>query len=288
MAVKRSFLLLLLCFLSFVFLRTATPLRAQADTAPTEFGDATLVTESEDLTAQLQQVTEEYFTAVEAYRDAEERFLISREQYYQLNTLAAQDDVIRRGQEVLQARSAALRLYYTYLNLTVKKTKGIDLNDKNEVVTRLEDAIRQLQAYEGGISVLDTRAKIDQHFQVFNNLKNTYYHAAYTALAVIKMGEIQTAIDTSSIAATDFKDIANNADISAAEKAVKQRGFEEIDRLLQRSKNNLITQREQFLRFNVSGNYNESGYRQFQTDAEFSYTQLRQALNFLKEVASGL
>ncbi len=244
--------------------------------------------EEATLAQELQDTTQKYFEAVETYRDVEKQYIISREQYYQLNTLAAQNDVISRGQEVLRARALALRLYYQYLSIVVRRTRGIELSDKNEVLTRLDDSIRQLVSYQEGIRALDTREKIDQHFKVFNSQKSSYHNAAYSALAAIKTGEIQTAIDSSSVLATDLKDAINVSDISAADRALKQRGLEETDRLLQRARNNVTELRGQFLRYTSTGNYNDSGYRQFQSNAEFGYTQLRQAYNFLREVAVGL
>jgi hypothetical protein len=288
--VKRRSLFSLLCLAILVFGAAFFVASAQADTAegtPVATPEVTN-SENEALAQELQDITEKYFEAVETYRDLEKKYTISREQYYQLNTLAAQDDVIMRGQDVLRARAVALRLYYEYLTIIVKRTRGIELTDKNDILTRLDDGIRQLQAYEEGIRELDTREKIDQHFKVFNTQKNAFQHAAYTALTAVKMGEIQTAIDSSSVLVTDLKGTVNTTDISAADRAVKQRGLEEVDRLLQRSKNNLLTQHTQFLRYTVSGNYNEPTYRQFQSDIEFSYTQLRQAYNFLREVAAGL
>lgn len=288
---KRRSLFSLLCLAILVFGTVFFVVRASADTAETATPVATpdvTNSENEALSQELQDITEKYFTAVETYRDLEKKYIISREQYYQLNTLAAQDDVITRGQETLRARAVALRLYYEYLTIIVKRTRGIELTDKNDVLTRLDDGIRQLVAYEEGVRSLDTREKIDQHFVVFNSQKNAFQHAAYTALTAVKMGEIQTAIDSSSVLVTDLKGTVNTADISAADRAVKQRGLEEVDRLLQRSKNNLLTQHTQFLRYVVSGNYNEPTYRQFQSDIEFSYTQLRQAYNFLREAAAGL
>ncbi len=282
---KRTGFLLAFALFLIAVLTLNLPGRAYADSTL----DATPVEEAQpDDLSVLQRATEKYFDAVETYRDEERKFLIAREQYYQLNTLNAQDEAIRRGQELLRARAAALRTYFQYLNVIVVRTRGIELDDKNRIILALEDADRALSTYEEGIRSLNSREKVDRHFVLLNNLKPDFYNTAYSALAAIKLGEVQTAIDSSTVLSQDLKAVIESTQLSAAEKALRTRGLEEVERLLQRAKNNRQTQRDQFVRNSIGGNYNEGVYNQFRTDIEFSYTQLRQAHSFLKEVTEGL
>lgn len=251
--------------------------------------EATAVEEpTADDTARLQMATEKYFDSVETYRDEERKFLIAREQYYQLNTLSAQDEAMRRGQTLLRARAASLRSYFQYLHVILLRTRGIELDDKNRVITDLEDADRALLAYEEGITSLDSREKVDRHFKTLNNLKESFHNTAYSALTLIKLGQVQTALDSSAVLEKDLRAIIEASNFSAAEKAVRTRGLDEVDRLLQRSKNNRQSLRDQFVRNSTSKNISESTYNQFRADIEFSYTQLRQAHSFLTEVSEGL
>lgn len=282
---RRAFIVLCILFL----VGAALPIysRVLADSG-LEYVVTPVESPTPDDSAQLQVATETYFDAVATYRDLEDKYLVAREQYYQLNTLNAQDEAIRRGKELLTARAQALKTYYAYLLIIVQRTRGMELEDKQRVVAHLEDVDRQLAAYLEGVQALDSREKVDRHFGTLNNLKMAFYHVAYSALAVVKMGEVQTAIDSSSVLATDLKALVEVSHLSTAEKAKRNRGLEEVDRLLQRAKNNLTTQRTQYLRNASNNSYNESAYQQFQGEIDFSYTQLRQAHSFLAEVAKGL
>ncbi len=235
----------------------------------------------------LEATTKEFFATVEKYRDDEQKFVISRETYFQLNTLAAQDEAIRRGKDFLLSRSELLSTYFTYLHLFLQQTRGVEVGDKTRVLNEIAENLAELAVYKDRIPSLYTRDDVHRHLTQFNQSQRQYLTAAYGALEVIKIGELQTVIDTASVLRQDMEGWVNAANLSAADRAIKLRGLQETDRLLQQARNDLAeilaTQRK------TAGSFvSADSYRTFQTKVDPIYIQIRQAESFLKEIVKGL
>lgn len=239
--------------------------------------------------AEIDAATASYFTAVEAYRLEENRYNLARDQYYQLNTAAALDEAIRRAKEVLRARAEVLAAYFRYLRLTLQNTKGIDLDDKALADQKLEAQQVAFEEYLLKIPAANDRQQVNALFDELNLTSKNIYASAYGTLILIKIGEIQTAIDTAALLQERTKSALENSEtVSSSTKEIGRRGLEEITTLLQRASNNLFTLREGYQEDLARNTFSESSYRTFQTSAEFSYLQLRQVLEFLREVQKGL
>lgn len=281
-----------------VFLATysvvASPVQAQAETL--QFDTATPIATQAGITDsggvspdEIDAATSAYFTAVEAYRLEESRYNLARDQYYQLNTAASLDEAIRRAKEVLRARAEVLAAYFRYLRLTLQNTKGIDLDDKAAADQRLQALQLELEAYLQQVPNVNDRQQVNTLFTQLNTRSKDIYSAAYGTLILIKIGEIQTAIDTSALLRErTVTALEANETVPTATKEIGRRGLDEITTLLQRASNNLFTLREGYREDALKNGFSESGYRTFQTSAEFSYVQLRQVLEYLKEVQKGL
>jgi hypothetical protein len=240
-----------------------------------------------DNSAQIQTLLEQYFRNVEAYRSAEDRYLISRQQYYQLNTLAAQEDAILKAKEVLQARAQVLRTYYTYLRLVLINTKGIELAAKEETLEQLELEAENMRFYQERVGSMTRRDEVATEFLVLNEQQQTLRALAFSSQALIKIGQLQVALDQAYATRSLVNEWLQQANITSASRAVKQRGMEEVDRQLQQADNNLDDVSLRWVNRTSESRFTESSYRQFQTEAEFTYLRLRQALSFLEEIVRG-
>ncbi len=284
------------------FLLFHSPIRAQE--TQLEFSEASLVPESEletepefsasssDLSVTpeaIQAATTRYFAAVETYRIEENRYNLARDQYYQLNTLTALDEAIRRSKEVLRARSEVLHAYFSYLRLILENTKGIEINDKINADLDLVRLQEDLETYVLLIPNAQDRQQVNVLFENLNSRSREIQSAAYGTLMLIKIGEIQTAADTAGILQQRTQSaIEQSETLSAAEVEISTRGMSEISLLLQRANNNTFTLLENYRQQKSRGNFSESGYRSFQSNAEFSYLQLRQVVDYLREIQQGL
>lgn len=268
----------------------ALPVSAQFSTV--ELGEATPVEATESASSvdpvQVQKITETYFQHVETYRLNEERFVIAQQDYYQQNTLASLEEAIRRARDLMRARADVIESYYTYLRLILQDTRGIEIEDKNIVGSELRFWQDQMVDYRSEVANLESRPAIQEHLTLFNSQEQAMLHSAYTALVLIKIGKIQTAIDNAVLVRATLANAIEASSISAADKAIKRRGLEEIDRLIQRARNNVIDLELDFRTKSSAGAYTRQTYQAFRSDAEFSYLQLRQVGEFMKETARGL
>lgn len=238
---------------------------------------------------EIEAATTRYFAAVEAYRLEENRYNLARDQYYQLNTLAALDEAIRRSKEVLRARAEVLQSYFSYLRLILQNTKGIDLDDKARADQALQTWQIELETYVQQIPAATNREQVNALFSQINVRSKEIRHSAYGTLVLIKIGEIQTAVDTATLLSERTgRAVESSETISAANKEIAERGLEEIRTLLQRANNNTFTLLEDYRERNGRGDFSESNYRGFQTSAEFSYRQLRQVVDYLREIQKDL
>jgi hypothetical protein len=233
---------------------------------------------------ELNTLTQQYFDEVEQYRDVERRYLIARETYYQNNTLAAQDDALRVGQELLRARAKVLETYFTYLQKDLDRTLGVVLNDKVLMLNELERVRSELTESQKNAGTIANRTQLNTTFALLNSQQTDLESIAYETLSLIKIGQIQNAIDQATFTQNMVGQWLAQAQLSAASKAKKERGLQEVEPLIQAAKNNLLEVNERWRNQSAQGRYSQGTYNGFQERAEFSYLQLRQAHTFLDEI----
>lgn len=264
------------------------PVQAQFDTqvieeaTPTqgELGQLIDPTNIEDARA-------EYFKTVEAYRESEQRYLISQEQYYKLNTVASLDDAIRRGKELLVLRASALRQYFLYQELVLRATTGVDLGDKAAAIEDLEAWQARLRQDETRFLDLEQRSEVDAAFEELNVFDSQIIGLHYRVKVLSKIGELQTAMDTAKGVSEGMRQQLIEADISAADRAIKERGLREAIALLERGQGQLFEELDTY-RTALSGNFNRGRHDQFQSAAENIYLLLRQTYAYMDEVLEGI
>lgn len=265
---------------------TAAGVDSEFSAIPNLTPTSTASEEANVVYADLEKIAKQYYEQVEMYRDAEKRYLIARETYYQNNTLTAQDEAIRRAKELMQVRLAVLDTYFTYLQHALDQTLGIDLDDKQAVSAQLGSIRADIEIYEELIVAAQDRNVVNVEFNRLNEKKRDFQSTAYATLALMKIGQLQTAVDQSRNTRDSVQEWLNQADVSEAQLAKKQRGLQEVDLLITRAHNNLVEVRDRW-RLNWAQNiYSESSYRSFQDSADYTYLQLRQALTFLQEIVN--
>lgn len=233
----------------------------------------------------VQSTIDEYFRLVEQYRDAESKYKIARDQYYSLNTLQSLEDAVSRGRDLLEVRSQVLLQYLRYLTLLVEQTNGIDQGDKEAALTALSNESIVLAQYQNATKEFTRRAEIDAHFAELNARETSIMNVVFGSLSLVKVGEMQTALDMSGVLADDLAAWLQSADVTAADRLKRERGLEEVRRLLAESKVTLVTVADQRRAQVAQGRFNRNSYAQFQSKLEPGYAVLRQAFAFLQEVA---
>lgn len=275
----------------FVVTETATsaaPTQDQAENSAetadeTKGGTASTPSEKE-IADQLSEITEDYFTQVEEYRDVERRYIIARETYYQNNTLAAQEEAIRQAQFLMIARSTVLETYFEYLQKSLDLTLGIELEDKVLMNNRLATVRTDLEESLVDAGRDRNRFQINEAFIALNAQQKELTAIAYETLALVKIGQLQNALDQATISREMISSWLEVTQMTEANRIKKQRGLEEVDHLIQSSKNNLTEVNTRWRSLSATNRFSESSYRTFQENSEYTYLQLRQALAFMEEI----
>lgn len=282
-----------LCILSLLvaFLMLGVPAMAQD-----QFGQVSEAATSasplpeEELPTELNQrrvaLRDRYFNYLEDYRDAERQYIIAQEQYYQLNTLTAQDEAIRRAREVLRLRAEVLQNYYEYLEVSLTLTLGIESSDKDAMLNKLRQAQQDFEVYKDKLSQVDDRIEVQESFVTVNSRQREWMGIGYATLSLMKLGQLQSALDNARLMHKDLGEWLAHQDMPAAEKAKRQRGLDEVMRLLDAAQQGLREQGVQYRRRTAGESvFSSAHYQSFQDDVAPSYAQMRQAVQFLKEAA---
>ncbi len=240
--------------------------------------------EESDLEDELAEITDDYFTQVEDYRDVERRYIIARETYYQNNTLAAQEEAIRQAQFLMIARSTVLETYFEYLQKSLDQTLGIELEDKVLMNNRLAKVRTDLEESLVDAGKDRNRFQINEAFTALNAQQKELTAIAYETLALVKIGQLQNALDQATISREMISSWLESAQTTEANRIKKQRGLEEVDHLIQSAKNNLTEVNTKWRLQAGTNRFSESSYRTFQENSEYTYLQLRQALAFMEEI----
>lgn len=240
----------------------------------------------DDRTISLNQ-RQKYFEVLAKYRDSERQFLISREQYYQLNTLAAQDEAVVRARRALIDRADTLQNYFVLLQLQLSASRAVPAQVRDFYTNVLSAEIGFLTSELTAVETVQNRAEAQSAFLRLNERSDQITHEANAVLAVLLLGRMQQGLDEAQVLISDLRTWLPNSNLSAAEQAKRKRGIDEAELLLEEVQKGINR-----LGIRIAPNEkNEipalaaSTFRSFQDEAEPVYAQLRQVHSFLTEAA---
>lgn len=183
---------------------------------------------------QFANVQRQYLSLLEQYRIQEQTYKIAREQYYQLNTLASQELVLREGKSLLTIRANVLLTYVQMIEWKLSQTRGIPLENKNSHLVTIGLLREQIQIHKSNIQASSDRLFFDDELRNFSQIYQTVQSQSYYALSLMKVGNMQSAYDKLLVVRDAVKADTDQRELSTSIRAEKQRGFDEIDRRLQR------------------------------------------------------
>ncbi len=220
---KKTFSLLLLISL---FLFNFSVIYAQ----DSETNDP-IIYEKESFSKDIRQLKLQYRGELEEYRNLENLYLIAKNQYYKLGTLASLEDAVQKTQEVMIVRDRVLRTYLRLLRLKLLSQTGIELPEKKAAEQSLLSAIGKIEEHQQQFSETLDKPQINEISEEFENLFDQIEEAAYQALAVMSIGELQTIHDKAILLEADMETEIATAG-GALKSTERKRSFDETDRLL--------------------------------------------------------
>lgn len=196
----------------------------------------TIVTR-EALTDEINQVRTTYRGQLEEYRNAERQYQIAGGQYAQLGTLAALEGAVVATRRAMVTRAAVLETYLTLLNLYMTDSTGINLQDKERSLTRLEATIAEVGNHRQEVEGANDRQAIMNVSQEFTPLASQVEDVAYEAQILLAIGRLQTVYDKTVAVSQEVRD--GEAETGDLRQAERDRAYVEIQDSLQRVRNGI-------------------------------------------------
>ncbi|MBI5151398.1 MAG: hypothetical protein HZA34_02370 [Candidatus Pacebacteria bacterium] len=234
---------------------------------------------------QLEISKQQYIQSLDVYREKEQKFLISREQYNQLQTLASLEEVVRTSKDVQLARMDTLTAYFNTLLLSIQNLKGAEITKKANQGQLLQTALVEIERQRNTILTSNDRVTLDKTSANYDDKQGAFSSIAYSSLALIKISNIQSATDQLGVLTGEVYTSIQESSPSATIFAEKQRGYDELARTIETIKMSTKKATQQY--DNISGRdlFTQGAYAQIVETLGTGYAKLKQGESFIQELA---
>lgn len=281
----QSFLLaflLLVCIAGSGFSTTkVTPTYAQEPTIDPTMLPLDTVFKKVDQPEKIQQLLDTYQGQVEQYRTLERAFTISKAQFFKLNTLQSLEEAVVSTKKVMISRTEVFITYFELLHASLQDTEGVDVTQKARILKNLEDNIVALKEHQKKITDTSDRAGIAERVAEFAVLRENLSPVAYSAIAVVIMGDLQTVYDKTVILYADIKKYHQENPTTALRQDERNRAYREVDIEIESINKELLAIRSTIggERFTV-----QTFQSQTRTKLNTAYAEISQLHSFLDEL----
>ena len=231
---------------------------------------------------ELQDLTIEYKNLLNTYVQAEADFKFAQAQYNQLQTLAAMEEAIEASKKVFIARDEVLIRYAKILKLKLYLTYGVYLPRKQAQIDQLDELIGQLEIHLQATQAVTTRDELMQTTSDFELLGTQLQAQVQLTTPLFSLGKLQTTFDKTENLIAQIKQNVADSDLSAADKATKQRWLKLVNDKQAEAKVQLDA-------FNGPPQYEILRGEQVEVipegDTNSIYALLSQVLSYLEEIA---
>jgi hypothetical protein len=271
--------ILLFLLLSSLFLFNSGLVYAQGN-EPVESTEP-IVYEKDSLSKDIRQLKLQYRGELEEYRNLENLYLIAKNQYHKLGTLASLEDAVQKTQEVMTVRDKVLKTYLRLLRLKLLSQPGIELPEKKAAEQSLLSTISKLEQHQQQFEQTLDKPQLNQISEEFEILMEQIEEAAYQALTVMSIGKLQTIHDKAVLLKADMEIKIATAG-GALKSTERKRSFDETDRVLNNLKPEFDAIEKKY------SNPSSSGYKGVHQSIEKQlgsiHSSLSKALTFLGEL----
>ncbi|MEO8581206.1 MAG: hypothetical protein ABI425_01355 [Patescibacteria group bacterium] len=266
---------IVLCLITMVFVQSPGLVIAQVNP------EITVIPQQIDPN-KLPSLQQTYFAQLEEYRNQEQKYLVAKNQYHQLNTLASQEVAVAETRQLLSLRANVFLTYIEILDELLNQGKGIPLENKNPERVFLSLLTDKVQIHKSAVESAQNRFAIDQESINFAPTYKLLESHTYYILSLIKLGDMQVAYDKLLIARDVVKSYVQDQTLSTAVRAEKDRGFDEIERNIKVMDKTFTPIKTKV--YSSSENKNLSAYSQLSSELSPVYAQINQVIQFLEEV----
>lgn len=176
-----------------VVAQIATPVPAETPASTPVASESPSVGETESV--ELQNLRQQYRTQLGIYRTDERDFTLARDQFNQLQTLAALETVVRATRKVMLSRLDVLQTHLQIVRYILDQTAGIDVAEKNQLLAELDGSLSELRAHQEKVDKAVDRPGVNQVSYEFLTVGGRASTASYKGLSYIAYGRLQTVYD---------------------------------------------------------------------------------------------
>lgn len=228
------------------------------------------------------KLRELYQDQVERYSTLQREYLINKAQFEKLNTLQSLEEAIKSTREVMLARTDVLITYFELMRSSLDDTEGVELTEKQKNIDEMVSYIEKLRLHREVILKTTDREDIALRVKEFAELSEPFESTAYKALALIRIGDIQTVFDKSEIIYADLLKYHGENKTSPLKQAERERAYRQVENAVEKTRSDLLMNRSQY---SESQDLNRSSYdSRLSKSLNTSYTGTSQILSFLKEL----
>lgn len=230
----------------------------------------------------IQQLETTYFGQLEQYRNQEQLYIVAKNQYLQLNTLASQELAVKEARTLLSLRADVLTTFLEILKEKLAAAKGVPLENKNPELITISLLLEQVKLHKQRVEAAQDRFAIDQESQNFSGTVMELESHTYYILSLIKVGTVQEAYDKLIVVKNAVRAYVDQQPLTNTQKSEKERGFAEIDRTIQTLDTSFTPVRNEL--YGSPGSGDLSTYSNLSKRLNPAYANLNQIIQFLEEI----
>ena len=225
-----------------------------------------------------------YLDTLQRYRVEEDSFQVLLQQHAQLQTLASLEEAVQGSQSFQLARAASLEEYFKLLLIVVQNLRGGELSEQLQLIEDLQGIILNLQDHQLNIQKITTYTEADESSVVIDAQREAIELLASRAQIFIKLSRVQAANDQVGRVSEILLEALEQSELTPAVLAQKQRGYDELSKTIQSSKQSLFTQLQRYKEIGKTQGADAST-AVYTSALNPIYASMQRSLNFLKELS---
>lgn len=235
-------------------------------------------------TQEISELRTLYRDQIEAYRKSDKEFNIAKTNYFNLETLTSLENVVKATEVAMFDRSKVLITYLELLAVTLDDTAGIELSLKEKSAKQIRSLIVSLRLHQEDIILAKDRASVNLLADNFEVFVDSYNQITYQALSLIRIGQMRSVYDATTIIDSDIKSSQEGDEVGAVIDAKRNRAYQEIKRNFKIINDGLIKLDSKIIE--EDDGFGRSFYERVLRDLEPIYVQISKSLDHLEELLS--
>lgn len=238
------------------------------------------VTSRQSLESEIAIVERTYRGQLEEYRQLEQKFVVARQEYKQLNTLSSLESAVQSTKQVMSMRDQVLGTYFRLLELRLLNSEGIDLELKQAGLVSVRDIQTQLLAHKEATQLSNERDEIADRAEEFDEISKVLVGQSDFARSLLKLGQLQLSYDKT-LSLLDKVATDTQTDINTLDQAERERALKQIEIKIRDIETELTSATE-----SVEKKQSQTSVSRSVPEFQRVYVGLNQVLTFIEEVIS--